>query len=106
MLAVVLFDQIRSAVGAQYRSLLHSGAEVDHTGAKLLPEIDRINLQILEFYEHWFGEHWNVNPPPPPLKLPQRPAEVHAETKVSQGAICKDKGLKTECQGRENGVVS
>src|ERR1019366_10786333 len=42
--------------------------------------------------------------PPPPLKLPQRPAEVRTETKVSQGAMSKNKGLKTECQGKP-GVI-
>ena len=89
VLAVILLDQIHPAFAAQYRELPQFCTEVDHTRAKLLPEIDRINLQILEF-----DEHWNVEPPPPPLKLPQRPAEVHTETKVSQGAMLKNKGRK------------
>ena len=101
VLAVMLFDQIRPALAAQRRPLPHIRTQIDHTRAELLPEIERVNLQILEF-----DEHWSVKPPPPPLKLPQRPAEVHTETKVSQGAIDKDKGLKSLCQGKDDRHVA
>src|ERR1700692_2465123 len=89
----MLFDNIGPALTAQRRPLPHLWSKIDYAGSILLPEIKRVNLKIFQF-----DEHWNVEPPPPPLKLPQRPAEVRTETKVSQGAICKDKGLKTRCQ--------
>src|SRR5271169_819894 len=95
VLAVMLFDQIRPPRTAQRRPLQHIRPQINRTRAQFLPEINRVNFQILKF-----DEHWSLEPPPPPLQLPQRPAEVRTETKVSQGAISKNKGLKTWCQGR------
>jgi hypothetical protein len=83
----MLLDQVGPAFGAQWRPLPDFFPQIDYTRAILLPEIDGVNFQILEFDE-------NLEPPPPPLKLPQRPAEVRTETKVSQGAMSKNKGQK------------
>src|SRR5208282_1348234 len=94
VLAVMLFDQIRPARAAERRPLHHIRPKINRTRAQFLPEINRVNFQILKF-----DEHWSLEPPPPPPKLPQRPAEVRTETKVSQGAMSKNKGLKTWCQG-------
>ncbi len=57
-----------------------------------------MNLQILNFDKH-------SEPPPPPLQLPQRPAEVRTETKVSQGAIIKIKAMDSGVKETAGWVV-
>src|SRR5271166_4977783 len=94
----MLFDEIGAAFSAQHRSLPYIFAEVDRARAELLPEIDRVKLQLLDF-----DEHQNLRRPRP---IPRRPAEARTETKVSQGAMIKNKGRKSGCQGRFAGWIA
>jgi outer membrane protein TolC len=48
----MLLDQIRPALAAQRRPLPNLRAQINHARAEFLPEVDRVNLQILNFDEH------------------------------------------------------
>jgi hypothetical protein len=95
VLAVVLFDQVRATLAAERRPLSHFFAQIDQTGAELLPEIDRVYFQILNFDEHGTSAA--------PTQITAKARGVRTETKVSQGAIRKDKGQKYWCQERAVG---
>ena len=59
----------------QRRSLPNFFAQIDHTRAELLPEIDRLNLQILDF-----DEHRNLRRP-------------HSNTAKARGSAHRDESL-------------
>src|ERR1039457_6566608 len=48
----MLFDQIPATLAAQRRPLPDLLTQIDHARAELLPEIDRVNLQIFNFDKH------------------------------------------------------
>src|SRR5262252_2039354 len=91
MFAVVLLHQISPPRGVQRFLLPDVLPKVNHTRSKLGLKIDRVQLQFVDFDKHGTSA--------PPTDTAQA-AEVRTETKVSQGAILKDKGGGKGCQGR------
>jgi hypothetical protein len=76
MLAVLLFDQLSAPGSVQHFDLPQVLAQVEHTGANLLFEINRMQLKFVDFDEH--------QAPPALLNRTAKPAEARTEEQVLQ----------------------
>src|ERR1019366_99768 len=90
VLAVMLLDQIRPALAAQRRPLPDLRTQINRTRAELFPEIDRVNLQILNFDEHWNLRRPHSNYRKGPRKCAQRrksPREQYIRIKAKNSGV-------------------
>src|SRR5438552_12158280 len=90
VLSVMLFDQLRPALGMQTLHLPEVRPKVDRTRAKLFLKINRMELQLMQFDEHG---HLRA-----PTYMPRR-TRKHAQRRKSPGSKLKNKEGAEGCQG-------